>query len=178
MMCNMVEIWKDIKNYEGLYQVSNLGRVKSFRNWHGKSERILKFNINSSGYYRACLSKNSKQKYFFVHRLVAQAFIDNPNNYSVVNHKDENPKNNNVENLEWCTFKYNMNYGTLRKRQVEKCSKKVFQIDKNGNLIYIWNSIREAGRNLKISPGRISNCCLKRRNYNTVGGYIWRFADE
>lgn len=178
----MEEIWKDIKEYEGLYQVSNLGRVKSFIGWTGKKyyyrEKILKPQPNSNGYLRVVLKKNDNSKTYFVHRLVAETFIPNPNNYSVVNHKDENIKNNCADNLEWCTFKYNINYGTLRERQAKKCGKKILQIDKNGNLVKCWDSIREAGRTLGLHAGTISKCCNKNIYCKTCGGYIWRFGNS
>ena len=102
-----MEIWKDIKGYEGLYQVSNYGRVKSC-NTAIKRERILKPQQSSNGWYRAvCLSKNSKIKQSSIHRLVAEAFIPNPKNYPLVMHKDNNGLNNNVSNLQWGTHKMN-----------------------------------------------------------------------
>ena len=116
----MDEIWKDKKNYEGHYQVSNFGRVKSIK--FGK-EKILKQSIRH-GYYCVVLSKNGILKNYFVHRLVAEAFIDNPDNLPQVNHKDECKTNNIVSNLEWCDRKYNINYGT----RTEKCSKKCINI--------------------------------------------------
>lgn len=110
---NIIEEWKDVPNYEGLYQVSNLGRIKSLRDKNGKArEKILKLKLSKFGYYQICLCKNGKQKWYFVHRLVALAFIPNPNNLPQINHIDENKTNNYVENLEWCTSKYNSNYGT------------------------------------------------------------------
>lgn len=105
------EVWKDIDGYDGLYQVSNMGRVKSFK-W-GK-ERILKPYETGNGYLRVEL----QSKPFKLHRLVAQAFIPNPDNLPFVNHKDENPKNNMVDNLEWCDNKYNINYGTTQERRI------------------------------------------------------------
>ena len=109
----MEEIWKDIPNYEGLYQISNLGRVKSFprKGTHTKKERILKFAKSNKNYLIAMLTKHNKRKAKSVHRLVAEAFIPNPNNFPQVNHKDENRHNNCVDNLEWCTNHYNCNYG-------------------------------------------------------------------
>ena len=112
----MEEQWKDIiieKNgvtydYTGLYQVSNLGRVRSLGNDKTRKERILKPKINNKGYLQVILCKNGKVKTFLVHRLVATAFIPNPDNLPVVNHRDENPLNNCVDNLEWCTQKYNV----------------------------------------------------------------------
>ena len=104
-------IWKDIKGYEGKYQISNLGVVKTI---HKNYIKELKQQLNCKGYYTVCLSKNGKHKRFFVHRLVAMAFLENPKNLPEVNHKDENPQNNCLENLEWCDRKYNMNYGNVR----------------------------------------------------------------
>ena len=123
----MQEIWKDIKGYEGLYQVSNLGNVYSIKN-----NKLLKLHISHKGYVVVCLYKNNKQHTQQIHRLIAQAFIPNPNNLPCVNHKDENPGNNDFRNLEWCTYKYNNNYGTFaerrRKTMEEKgywCGKKI-----------------------------------------------------
>ena len=112
----MEEIWRDIKNYEGLYQISNLGRVKRLRfiNRHlnFEKEKILKPYKDGGNYYFVIgLHKDGKRKYKAIHRLVAETFIPNPNNYPVVNHKDENKLNNRIDNLEWCTHKYNSNYG-------------------------------------------------------------------
>ena len=125
-MEQQIEEWREIKGYEGLYEVSNLGRVRrldgivntDIKNVSKRflKGRILKPSTNSNGYYRVILSKDSKTKMHFIHRLVAVAFLPNPDNLPCVNHKDENPKNNSVWNLEWCTQKYNMNYGTVRER--------------------------------------------------------------
>ena len=112
----MVEEWRDIKGYEGLYQVSSLGRVKSLNYNHTKKEKVLDFKPNKYGYKVTYLYNNNERKPYSVHRLVAEAFIPNPNNYKEVNHKDENKSNNCVDNLEWCTAKYNSNYGTRNKR--------------------------------------------------------------
>lgn len=121
-----MEIWKDIKNFEGLYQVSNLGRVKSLERYKKHSyngiahlkEKILK-PLNINNYQRVVLRKQNKRHNKFVHRLVVEAFIPNEKKYKEVNHKDENPSNNSIENLEWCSHKYNMNYGTINKRRSE-----------------------------------------------------------
>ena len=120
----MKEVWKDIKDYEGLYQVSNLGRIKSVdriikRKKNGdyfQKGRILNLQIAKNGYYICKLSYQNKKPSKNVHKLVAEAFISNPNNYPCINHKDENKLNNNVNNLEWCTCKYNNNYGTKKER--------------------------------------------------------------
>lgn len=120
-----MEVWKDIEGYEGLYQVSNLGRVLSLartrKNRWGQDvpvlERILTPRINDKGYLRVALSKDDVSKDFFIHRLVAMAFIPNPNNYPIINHMNEVKTDNRVENLEWCTHKYNVNYGSWAEKQ-------------------------------------------------------------
>lgn len=160
----MKEIWKDIKDYEGHYQVSNLSRVKSIK--FGK-ERILKQHIRG-GYYSVVLSKNGILKIFKVHRLVAQAFIPNPNNYKEVNHKDENKANNVVSNLEWCDRKYNQNYGT----RTEKCSKKVYQYTLDGKFVKEWKSTAECGRN-GYNYGNVAACC--RGKLKKYKNFIWKY---
>lgn len=129
----MKEIWKDIPEYEGLYQISNLGRVKSLKRkiirQHNRvlplKEKILK-EQNMKGYKFIRLSKNNITKQYFIHRLVAINFIKNPFNYNEINHKDENKSNNKFNNLEWCSHKYNINYGTgnARRKQTEIKTKK------------------------------------------------------
>ena len=113
-----MEEWRDIEGYEGLYQISNLGRVKSFPR-PTTPGGILKTIKRKDGYCSIKLSKNGKVKKVLVHRLVAKAFIPNTNNLPIINHKDENPSKNIVDNLEWCDYKYNNNYGTLPKRLSE-----------------------------------------------------------
>ena len=126
----MKEVWKDIKGYEGLYQVSNYGNVKSCDRHvfagvgsNHKTQHIKEKLLRAGGgkYKQVRLSKNGKIKAFLIHRLVAQAFISNPNNLPCINHKDEDPKNNNANNLEWCTYKYNNEYNN----RVGKCKKKI-----------------------------------------------------
>ena len=160
----MEEIWKDKKDYEGHYQVSNFGRVKSIK--FGK-EIILKQSIRH-GYYYVGLLKNGKHKNYLVHRLVAEAFLENPDNLPQVNHKDENKQNNVVSNLEWCTHEYNNTYGT----RIERCSKPVLQFDLNGNLIKEWKSINECGRN-GFKKSDICKCCRGERK--THRGFIWKY---
>ena len=161
----MKEIWKDIKDYEGHYQVSNLSRVKSIK--FGK-EKILKLFKDTSGYLCVTLCKNNNQCQFRVHRLVAEVFIDNPDNLPCVNHKDENKQNNVVSNLEWCTHEYNNTYGT----RIERCSKPVLQFDLNGNLIKEWKSINECGRN-GFKQSDICKCCNGERK--THKGFLWEY---
>ena len=168
----MEEIWKDKKDYEGHYQVSNFGRVKSIK--FGK-EIILKQHINKGGYYYVCLLKNGKHKNYYVHRLVAEAFIDNPDNLPQVNHKDENKTNNSVDNLERCTNEYNHNYGTINERISQSQSKPVLQYDLNGNLIKEWKSINECGRN-GFNQGDICKCCNGKRK--TAKGFICVYKNE
>ena len=166
------EIWKDIDGYESIYEISNLGRVRFLK---FKKIRILRNEKDVNGYLRVTLRKDGIKKRYKVHRLVAQAFIPNPNNLPQVNHKDEDKTNNRVENLEWCDAKYNMNYGTARKRMVEKIQKVVIQIDKNTNVIVnIFPSAKEA----KIQTGicHISSCCRNERK--TAGGYKWKYQQK
>ena len=170
----MKEIWKDIKEYEGLYQISNYGRVKTLNPGYNK----IKSNIKSlrkchDGYYRISLYKDKKIKTYYIHKLVAKHFIPNPNNYSCINHKDENKLNNNISNLEWCTKKYNNIY-SINKRKKHK--KGILQFDKNQKLINKWKSIAEASKKLNISYNAIFRCCNNTQKY--AGNYIWRYADK
>ena len=175
------EIWKDIKGYEGYYQVSNLGKVRSldrFINGNNckrlKKGKILKPFVNNRGYELVILSLRQKTKHFQIHRLVAETFIPNPDNLPCVNHKDENPKNNKIDNLEWCTVKYNINYGTAIKRRVEKRSKPIIQYDKNFNIVAEWKSCTEPPKE-KYDYSAITKCC--KNIYKTHKGYIWRYKE-
>ena len=163
------ELWRDIKNYEGHYQVSNFGRVKSIK--FGK-EIILKPVTDRHGYLLVSLWKNNKQKTYKVHRLVAEAFIDNTDNLPQVNHKDENPLNNNVNNLEWCNSKYNCNFGTRIERISKRRSKTVLQYDLEGNFIREWKSTAECGRN-GFDQGHVAACC--RGKLKKHKDSIWRY---
>ena len=151
----MEEIWKDIEGYEGLYQISTMGRVKSLRR-----NIILRQGI-TNGYERVVLSTNNIPKGYSIHRLVANAFIPNPDNLPQVNHKDENKANNRVDNLEWCTQKYNVNYGTINIRKSQKQlnnknkSKIVLQYSLDGTFIKEWKSTRDVQRNLGFNQSHI-----------------------
>ena len=169
-MINNEEIWKDIEGYDGLYQISDKGRVKSLK--FGK-EKILKLQKDTNGYLQVRLSKNGKQKMFQIHRLVALAFISNPQNYPQVNHKDENPSNNNLKNLEWCTVEYNNNYGTRIQKFVDKISKPVLQYTKDGKLVREWKSSTDVERNLGYSKGNITKCCQGKRK--SVSNFVWKY---
>ena len=164
----MKEIWKDIIDYTGLYQVSNFGRIKSL-----KKEKIMKQRKDKDGYLLIDLHKNSKKKTFKVHRLVAQAFIPNPNNLLQINHIDEIKQNNSVNNLEWCSQKYNVNYGSCIKKSSEKHNKKILKCDLNGNPIKQYNSITEASNENKCFISNISAVC--RGKQKTAYGFIWKF---
>ncbi len=107
-----MEIWKDIGGYEGLYQVSNYGNVRSIK----KDPYVLKGDYQSNGYRRVYLWKDGGKENLLVHRLVALSFLPNPNGYTDINHIDEDKANNRLENLQWCTHRYNMNYGNVRKK--------------------------------------------------------------
>ena len=165
----MDEIWKDIEGYEGLYQISNKGRVKSLK-W-GK-ERILRPGIDTSGYCFIILYNDSVSKTFKLHRLVAQTFIPNLYNKSQVNHKDECKTNNTVENLEWATAKENSNYGSRN----ERLSRKILQYSKSGEFVREWQSAAEVERVLGIDHGNIANCC--KGKLKSAGGYIWQYKEK
>ena len=167
-----MEHWKEIAGYEGLYQVSNLGRVKSLK--YGK-EKILKPRKTHNGYLKVGLYKDWHRKYLFVHRLVAEAFIPNQNNLETVNHKDEVKTNNVASNLEWMSIGDNNNYGTHNKRVAESLSKKVQMFDKStGELLATFPSTREAERVTGIANQSISKCC--KGKLKSSGGYIWCFT--
>ena len=165
-----MEIWKDIKGYEELYQVSDLGRVRSFKS--GKWQ-TLKNRLTPRGYYLVTLYKDGKATNKWVHKLVAQAFIPNPNNLPQVNHKDEDKLNNAASNLEWCTAKYNINYGEgakIRMKKIKsKLSKPVHCIDTDE----IYESAIEAERQTGIQ--HISEVCSGKRE--SAGGMWWEYLE-
>lgn len=171
----MNEIWKDIQGYEGLYQVSNLGRVRSLdrKVQHPKGGKrfskgqIIKPGATPKGYLFVQLSSGSEICTKRVNRLVAEAFIPNPKNLPVVNHKDKDRANNSVANLEWCTVEYNNRYS---------CTKAVLQFDRNGKFIAAWDAVSDASRATGINAGNIVQCC-KGNKYKTVGNFIWRYKE-
>lgn len=168
------EEWKNIIGYEELYQVSNFGRVKSLNYNKTKKEKIMKFGKTKNGYLQVQLWKDGKGKFILVHRLVAIAFIPNPNGYKEINHVSEVKTENHVDNLEWCDRKYNINYGTWKEKQSNIHSKKVLQFDLLGNFIREWKSTLECKEN-GYSSGRISDCCNGKRNKHK--NYIWRYKE-
>jgi hypothetical protein len=174
----MQEIWKEIPGYNGYYQVSNLGRVKSvdrivlnagFEQY--RIGKILKQTKQTTGYSTVNLCIKNIRKRFLVHRLVAEAFIPNPDNMPHINHKDENKRNNRVDNLEWCDPKYNNNYGTFNERVSESKKKPVVCVELNIS----FDSQGEAAKKIGVSQACISYSC---NNPNRkAGGYHWKFAE-
>lgn len=171
----MQEVWKDVVGYEGLYMVSNLGQVKRLGGTPRCIEdRIRKLSVNKRGYNVCVLSRNADDhKCAFVHRLVAEAFIPNPQNLPYINHKDEIKTNNVVDNLEWCTMAYNDNYGTRNERVRDKNSKPVGRYSLDGELLSVYKSAREAQDIDGFNCGGIYNCIAGRTH--TSGKYLWRY---
>jgi len=163
------EEWKDIKDYEN-YEVSDQGRVRN-----KKTGRILKPWKCTSGYLEVYLASNGKHEVKLIHRLVAQSFLSNPNNYPQVNHRDEDKTNNTVDNLEWCTSQYNANYGSRNKKVSESRSIPILQLDLKGNFISEYESGVEAERITGIYRQNISRCCSGK--YKSAGGYLWKYKD-
>ena len=168
-----MEIWKDIEGLNGEYQISNKGNIK-----HNK--KILKSHNDKNGYLIINLYYNKKFHCFKIHRLVAQAFVPNPNSLPQVNHIDCNKQNNCVENLEWCSLQDNISHavknGLLKNRDYSARYKKVNQYDLNGNFIKTWNSIKEAGIVLGICPSTITKVCKKKMHFKTYKGFKWDYA--
>ena len=176
-----METWKNIKGYEGLYQVSNMGRVKGLerkvRHWRGgeriQKERILKPIADRCGYQVVNLHTGGKQKKFAVHRLVCEAFCENPENKPEVNHINENKTDNRASNLEWCTRIENVNHGTRNKRSGKTQSKPVGQYTRSGELVKLWPSTIEAERQAGFDCGQISRVANGKRK--THKGFVWKY---
>lgn len=170
----MEEEWKNIRDYEGLYQVSNLGRVKSLGNNKTKKEKILKSLVDKDGYQRVILCKNGYIKNYFVHRLEYEAFYGEIPDGMQVNHINEIKSDNRLENLNLMTPKENMNWGTRTKRVAEKRRKCVLKIDKVTNeIIAEFRSMNEASKTIGLSYTNISACC--RGEQKTSGGFKWQY---
>ena len=181
----MNEIWEDVLDYEGLYKISNLGRVKSLKR-NTTHNRIMKLCLDRYGYLYVGLSKNGKVNYKKVHRLVAQAFIPNLNNKPQVNHIDGNKQNNCVDNLEWCDASYNqlhavklgLTHPWMKGKKGKNCifSKVVYQYSLNGVFIKKWDAISDASRKLNIPTSNIVRSCKNKTR--TAGGYKWKYIME
>lgn len=187
-----MENWKNIKQNPN-YMVSDKGNIKSLNYHNTKEERILKQQINRNGYNIIRINVNKVKKTLYTHQLVAQAFVENPDNLPIINHKDENKQNNCASNLEYCTKQYNDNYGTRNQRlsktlkgkkktethnikQHNEIKKPIVQYDKNNKLIGIYESAKQASELLGINKTHISNVCRGKRNF--CGGFRWVFLED
>ena len=166
----MNEVWRPIAGYEGLYEVSSFGRIRSMRYGY------LLTPDEARGYLRVTLYKNGTRNRQTIHRLVSKAFLPNPCNKPAINHIDEDKSNNRVDNLEWCTQKENCNHGNRNKKISSGISKPVKQLSKAGKLLAIWESMTIASEVLGISLSEISVCT--REHHKSAGGYKWRYANE
>lgn len=184
----MEEIWKQIEGFEGRYYVSNYGRVKvkggtRFKNQkHTKNipDKILKYGRNNSGYLTVGLGRrvDGTRRTKTVHKLVALAFLPNPNNYPEINHLDENKDNNCVWNLEWCTHKYNTHYNndSAIERGSKKQRKYFGQYSLDGELIKIWHGFKKLDRETDYCRSSVTDCCLGK--IKTYRGYVWKYLTE
>lgn len=176
----MREIWKDIPNYDGLYQISNFGRVKSFnssKKHFNQNYHFLKPNVSNNGYEQVTLyNKNRERHKYLVHKLVAEAFLSNPHNYPCVNHKDENKLNNSVDNLEWCSYAYNNAYGTARIRTSITKGSPISQYTLDGFLIANYVSSGIINKLFGFDADSIIRCCNGKMK--TAYGYIWKWFNE
>lgn len=166
-----MEEWKDIINYEGKYQISNYGNIKSLNYHRSGEEKLIKPLKRKDGYLKVILYKNGKTKNYFVHKLVALMFLENPCNYNYVNHKDEDKKNNCVDNLEFCSIQYNNTYKKYNRGKKNKS--KINQFDLKGNLIYQWDSLKKIKELTNYSYYGIFNCLHNRQN--TSNNFIWKY---
>ena len=181
-----VETWVDIEGYEGLYQVSTLARVRRMEDTYIRTDgfgrtlvcrtkmKVLNTYKSKNGYLMVHLYKNKHSHHALLHRLVAVAFIPNPNKLEQVNHKDENKSNNLPYNLEWCDRKYNVNYGTCISRSSKKHSKPIEQLTLDGRHVAYYYGIREAMRKTNIKTIHNALTCWK--GQTTAGGYQWRYV--
>ena len=159
---------KDIKGYEGLYGITTEGKV-----WSYKSKMFLKPWVSRNGYFMVNLHKDKKIKHCYIHRLVAMAYIPNPENLPQINHRDENKANNCLQNLEWCDASYNLNYGTHNEKVSNSRKKPILQYDLDGNFIREWECAADVGKEVQAN---IVNC-LKGR-CKTAYNYIWKYKED
>lgn len=170
------EIWKDIPGYEGLYQVNQWGDIYSLYTY-----KKLKWSLHKDGYKQYNLSKNKKKYIMMAHRAVALAFIPNPDNLPVINHKDENKLNCYVNNLEWASYQYNAVYNDVHVKRGKILAKQVYQYDLEGNLIAVHDSTKEAAKFVGSYPGNVAMCAsgkkYKDKQYITIKGYIFSYVE-
>lgn len=157
---------KDIIGYEGLYAVTSCGRVWSYR-----SQKFLSAGKSGSGYWMVSLYKNGERKQYLIHRLVAEAYLPNPNNLLQVNHKDCNTEHNHINNLEWCSSQYNHDYGNHNEKVAKANSIAVYCVELNK----AFEGASAAARELGLNQSNITSCC--KGNRKTCGGYHWRYAE-
>lgn len=185
----MQEIWKDINEFEGYYMISSYGRVKSvirtvkscdrIGGYRTVNERIMSTRIDKYGYLTVKLNKDGHFKHCTIHRLLAQAFIPNPNNLPSINHKDENKLNSTISNLEWCSVQYNNLYNhrqekiAIKLRENNKTGKAILQFDACGNIINEFSSLRDLNRKLGVSRTEVRNCCIGNRS--SYHGCMWKY---
>jgi hypothetical protein len=201
------EIWKPVVGYEGLYEVSNFGRVKSIHRYHCNNEIIMKTSYRVRGGYECViLCKNNKKKSKRVHRLVAEAFIPNPSGLPIINHKDENPRNNRVSNLEWCDYQYNYYYTYNRHPELKEkmasyfkdgngknvspwskkgnphtCKCKVARVNQKWEILEIYESAAETAKIFNVSVSNLITGCKRNKNrekIHTTDGNIFVFIEE
>lgn len=171
------EVWKPVVGYEGLYEVSNIGRVRSINFHNSGKAKVMRPSLNTWGYLIVDLRKNNKRHSYTVHRLVAFAFIPNPDNLPEINHKNEIKYDNTVENLEWCTRKYNMNYGTgNERRRRRRRIKPIVQLDNNGNVVRKWETGFAASRYYQVNRRCIYDCLHGKQK--TCKGFVWKYEYE
>ena len=183
----MSEIWKPIKGYEGIYEVSSYGRVRSSERTAERLDRygnISKYEVKGriisqwkrkDGYMSVTLRSMKTQSTLLVHRLVIETFVPNPDNLQLVNHKDENKSNNNVENLEWCTPSYNNTYNNIHMKKNMPFKKRVRQMTFDGEVIAEYESAADAARQTGLSNGGISSSCNGKKGFERYHGYNWEY---
>ena len=181
----MIELWKPINNFESKYEISNMGRIKNI-----KTNHILKMTNQYGDYFRIILYDDFKKKSCYIHRLVAETFIPNPNNYPCINHKDLSKQNNCVDNLEWCSYAYNTKDAILKgantmsgfnkynKNKFKNKYGKLYQYDKEMNLLCIYNSLNEANKNTGVCMRNILQVINHEEGRKQAGGYIWKSERE
>ena len=184
----MEEIWKAVEGYEGIYEVSNLGRVRSLdqlvpytSRWGTVAYRPTKGKVLTQrrihgGYMGVLFKVQGHTEMKLVHRLVAAAFVPNPQNLETVNHKDEDKQNNRADNLEWMTRGDNVRYGTGIQRK-RTPTRSVVQMSADGQTIRTWPSAKDAGQTLGLDPSHITACCRGKRGAKTIGGYRWKYSE-